>query len=106
MSDERFDDVTRALGNPMPRRRALLLLGAAVGATVLGLRPTSAQAACSGGCYSNSDCEKGCGCNDSGQCVARERQKSCGGPCGPGSSSSYDCGNDCPCTNGICKKKK
>ncbi len=43
--DSRFDDVTRALGAPLPRRRALGLIGAATLGAVLGLRPRPASAA-------------------------------------------------------------
>jgi hypothetical protein len=43
--DSRFDDVTRALGAPMPRRRALGLISAATLGAVLGLRPRPASAA-------------------------------------------------------------
>jgi hypothetical protein len=44
--DDRFDDLSRALASPLPRRRFVTLMGAMVGAAAagIGLRPQSAYA--------------------------------------------------------------
>ncbi|MDQ3945782.1 MAG: hypothetical protein M3357_11640, partial [Actinomycetota bacterium] len=60
--DSRFDDFTRALGAPLPRRRALALIGASVLGAALGLRPRPASA---GHCATERTCKK----NDKGDLV-------------------------------------
>lgn len=53
---DRFDDLSRALGSPLPRRRALALIGATVVGAALGLRPRNAYAACNDtGCKCTTD---------------------------------------------------
>lgn len=52
--DEHFDRLTRAMAGSLPRRHALKLIGAGVaglGAAVLGLRPASVDALCTGRCH-------------------------------------------------------
>jgi hypothetical protein len=44
--DERFDQLSRAMASGMPRRRALKLMAATVGAALLGARSASATEAC------------------------------------------------------------
>jgi hypothetical protein len=51
--DEQFDRLSRAMAGSLPRRRALRLIAATaagMGAAMLGLRPLSVQASCSGTC--------------------------------------------------------
>ena len=52
--DSHFDDLTRALGAPLPRRRALALIGASVLGAALRLRPRPASA---GHCATERTCK-------------------------------------------------
>ena len=52
--DSRFDDLTRAMGAPLSRRRALALIGASVLGAALGLRPRPASA---GHCATERTCK-------------------------------------------------
>jgi hypothetical protein len=53
--DERFNELTRALASPMPRRRALLLMAGSVAGALLGLAPRGAGAATCSQCTCDDD---------------------------------------------------
>ena len=64
MSERIFDDLARALASPMPRRRAVRMVGAALAVAALpGLRPRSALARSSITCDPNTEelCSKNAG---------------------------------------------
>lgn len=58
--DRFFDEAARILAGPMPRRRAVALLGGALLAAILGAHP-SAQITCTGGCPGGQKCCPGQG---------------------------------------------
>jgi hypothetical protein len=78
--EDPFDDFTRALGSNLPRRRLLGLLAGTVAASVLGVRPASAQGTnscgercqpkgggcvrCGQRCRTDADCA-----DDTGDCI-------------------------------------
>jgi hypothetical protein len=106
MSERSFDDVARALAQPMRRRRALRLAGAAlVGAALPGLRPRAARAAgypCTG--LNSQKCSSGgaqvCVPPD-WECCSNDL---CAGACEPWESCSA--GNGCDDTPDLCTNPK
>lgn len=111
----RFDSLTRAVGEQSNRRRMLktaaggtlamlglgavsrVALGQDVGAESQGFKGDS--------CDDNKDCRKGLVCNDSGRC---EYRKNCGGKKGDACQSNGQCCNsrNLTCKNRKCKRKK
>ena len=98
----RFDDLSRAMAEPLPRRGMLKMLGAAaaagVGAAVL--KPFRADAACSAG---QTPC--GTGCCPAGVACADPSTARCGCPAGATQCASTCCSGTCSFTsngNGCC----
>jgi hypothetical protein len=53
--DEHFNELTRSLALPMPRRRALFLMAGTMAGALLGLAPRGAGAATCSQCTCNDD---------------------------------------------------
>jgi hypothetical protein len=122
-----FDDVSRIVASPIPRRQALKLLSGAVGGAVLtslglgrasrvlGAPGSGGQVDDSGGCGKGRfKCGTKC-CHQDEQCCPNKRcckksHKCCGDRCC--SSVQACCGNKCCdpgfvcCPGNICKKRK
>src|SRR5262249_62102711 len=85
-----IDEVARIVASPMPRRKALKLLGSALSGAILATlsvgRAKAQCSTCSGKCNANSPCEAQCAqccCGPNGTCIV-------GIPCG---------GHGCPTRN-------
>jgi hypothetical protein len=87
--DDQFDRLSRAMAGSLPRRHALKVIAATaagMGAAMLGLRPLSVHAACSGTCsapdnggkvYCTGNGVYGCGGCGAGNCAGKKQ----GDPC-------------------------
>ena len=66
--DDRFDDLSRAMASPLPRRRFVALMGAAVAVMAGGLGLLRPQPAGAGACGGGGTCAspKGQCCTDQG----------------------------------------
>lgn len=91
-----FDDLSRTLASPMPRRKALRSVGALMGgaflAGVLAKPAKAAQGGCGSPCNVQSDCTSGTCTGTGGTCV-------CGSGlccCSSGACSSTATGGNCP----------
>jgi hypothetical protein len=113
VSAERFfDDLARTLAEPMPRRRAVRVIGASLAAVALpGIGPRLARAAttsrsqtCGGGqrlCWTAPDWVPGRPDAQPYCCPYPEQQWSCGDK-----DNGYKCKNDCPPVNPRTGKKQ
>ena len=98
----RFDDLSRAMAQPMPRRGMLKMLGAAAAAGVgaVVLKPFRADAACNAG-----DTPCGTGCCPAGVACLDPSTARCGCPAGATQCASTCCSGTCSFTsngNGCC----
>jgi hypothetical protein len=102
----RFDDLTRAMAGPMPRRGALKVLGAAAAASVgaVVLKPFRADAGCKAGeaVCGTSCCAKGLACLDAstGRCSCPSGTVLCGPTCCRG-TCTLSTGIGCCCEPGL-----
>jgi hypothetical protein len=104
----RFDNLSRAMAGPMPRRGVLKLLGAAAAAGVgaVVLKPFRADATCNAGetpCGANC-CAAGVACLDpsTGRCGCPAGATQCGSNCCSGTCSfTNGAGNGCCCDAGL-----
>src|SRR2546430_1518106 len=97
--DRFLDEAARILAGPMPRRRAVALLGGALLAAMLGAHPSAQDITCSGGCPDGHKCCPGSGGNNF--CILNEficsNFISCGngGACNNQNNDVFCCGSKC-----------
>ena len=106
MDTERFDDMTRAVGEETNRRG---MLKAAVGGALglLGLGALQDVVLASSGfkgdsCNKNKDCKKGLKCQNGKRC---KYKKNCGGKKKDACQKNKDCCGGLKCRGRKCKKK-
>lgn len=114
MDADRFDHMTRMLGEQRDRRgmvkaatgSALAVLGmGALGRAALGQEVSAEGKGFKGNkCDNNNDCKKGLVCNNKGKC---EYKKNCGGKKGDACKKDKDCckNKNLKCENKKCKRQ-